>query len=227
MTTFHLGDRWARLNCALRLLEQGNQFSIYLPDKFSTDILELLDLGLLQPHIVTSRSPDEPYSKPLIRHIDTEDTAYRCAYFPTKLRHRPRANAIGYSFSASWRADEKIPPDAGEILRMLKASLPGFEFVAMGRPHQADVTALVRALAGVRLLLSVDNGVAHVARSVGLPLFLLEHQWPVARGFPADACGYTKLTSETAAAEILKKLRGEANGTAQPSEGACSRLSSS
>jgi hypothetical protein len=187
---FHLGDRWARLNCALRLIEKGEDIGLWLPDAESHQILSLLDYGEMPIRILSEEPVWDAGSRRLIRRI--ERGAYDCRYFPTKVRHNPAGSTIGIAADANWRADEKIPPDLEDRLSALRCVLDGWEFVRLGRPHQHDLSDLIRVLSTVQLLVSVDNGVAHVSRSVRVPLLLIHHRLPVSRGFPPQACHYVQ-----------------------------------
>jgi len=206
--SFHLGDRWSRINFALRLIEQRHRMGIYLPDQLCKDIVDALDIGDLQPHLTDVKDRTREM-RGLNWYIDQGTRAYSCQYFPTRKRHSPEARKIGYSFSANWRAELKIPRHPDKLLNTLRQRFQGFDFVPLGLPHQTTIGELVDVLASVRLFLSVDSGVAHVARSVGTPLFLLEYKWGVERGFPSAACHYTKVTRSDAGDHLERFLLGE------------------
>jgi hypothetical protein len=209
LRNFHLGDRWARLNCALRLLEAGDDFALCIRDDLTREILELLDVGALQPVLTTETPNDNHISKRLIHRIDSGDAAYRTPYFPTKREWRPNGQIVSYSFSANYTRAAKVPPQPAQIIEELRSNLPSYHFVEVGKLHQASVTEVVRILAQSHCLLSIDNGIAHIARSVGVPLFLLEHLAPISRGFPPGMCRYTKVTQSNAATVICDYLRGK------------------
>src|SRR6266478_7681929 len=131
---FHLGDRWARLNYALRLLEAGEEFQLSLPDSSAHEILEALQLdGLRERLQFGPPSSDEP-SRELSRRIDRGAAAYNCRYFPTRQLHASPAQAIGYTFEANWRREEKIPPITEALLSDLQTALPGWQLMPMGKP---------------------------------------------------------------------------------------------
>jgi hypothetical protein len=206
LRSFHLGDRWARVNYALRLLETGEKFSICVRDDLTKEILDLLDFGGLSPSFTTATPEDNSASALLIHKIDGGTRAYQCSYFPTKKKWHLVARVISYSFAANWMTSEKVPPYVDQIISDLRSYLPDYRFVEIGKPHQASLKAVVHVLARARLLLCIDNAMAHIARSVGVPLFLLEHSLPVNRGFPVEACRYTKVTQADAATVIWKYL---------------------
>jgi hypothetical protein len=205
--SFHLGDSWARLNYALRLLEQGEQFSIYLPNQMTRDIFGLLDIGSVRPALLPERQKPNADSKRLFDRIDKGAAAYQCRYFPTKVGHKPEGLTIGYTFDAQWQVEQKVHPNLKSILEKLRERLPSYTLKPIGQPHQKTVPEVVAALAGLQLLIAVDNGIAHVARSVGVPLFLVEHNWPLLRGFPVENCIYTKVTVEDAEEKIFHYTR--------------------
>lgn len=199
---FHLGDCWARLNYALRLLEAGERFAIYLPNEMTRQIFDLLEIGRLRPHLLKERPTANPDSQEIFRRVDTGSAAYECVYFPTRIAWQPQGWEIGYALDANWQREAKIPPDVDDIIPALREALPHCTFVPLGLPHQASVTELVARMASLRLVLSVDNGIAHVARSVGVPLFLLEHLHALRRGFPPSRCTYTKVTRQ----DLVEKI---------------------
>lgn len=201
---YHLGDRWARLNLALRRIEGGEEIALYLPDDGAREILSSLDIGHIQPNLLAEKPAIDAESRKIIRQISTGETAYRCRSLPAKMRHTPAGRLVGVSLAANWRPSEKIPTGIENTISSLRSLLPSHEFVSVGKPHQNSVTELVAALARLQLLLSVDNGVAHVARSVGVPLFLLEHLLPISRGFPREACDYTLVKSHTVIDSVLE-----------------------
>ena len=191
---YHLGDRWARLNYALRLLEEGEDFAIYLPDSDAYQIIEALDIGSLKPRLLPTKPAPDPESRALVRSISGGTKAYECKYFPTKIRHDPDPNLMGYAFGANWRSEAKTPIDLYATLDHARRELPWYNFVPVGRPYQSNVSEIVQILSKVRLLISLDNGIAHVARSLRTPLCLIQHLHPLERGFPKSACTYTTST---------------------------------
>lgn len=209
LRNYHLGDRWARLNYALRLLEQGEEFGLWLSDRNAEEIIAALDVGTLKPNILVRRPNSDPLSRKLIHHIDSGTTAYSCRYFSTFARHSSSGLTIGYTFSANWRVDQKVPPGLDNTLATLKSELSQYTFVPLGLPHQNSVTELIATLAGVSCIVSVDNGVAHVARSVGVPIFLVEYEHPLSRGFPVTACSYTRVTKESLVKDVAAALSGQ------------------
>jgi hypothetical protein len=204
--SFHLGDSWSRLNYALRLLEQGEEFSIYLPNRMTRDILDSLDLGTLRPRLLANRRKPDTNSKELFRRIDQGSAAYACNYFPTKVRHRPDGKVVGYSLDAHWNSLNKVPNGIGRLIGALQSTMPSYTFQPIGQPHQNSIPEVIAALAQLTLLVSVDNGIAHVARSVGVPLYLIEHLHPLERGFPSGQCSYVKVSVDDALEKIVDHL---------------------
>lgn len=206
----HLGDHWARINFALRLVQSGESFALSIRDETSMEILSLLAFAPLKVCILQELLPADARSRLLWQRIDSA-AAYQCAYFPTHMRHVSNNGTLGFALEANWRAREKIPPGITDLKNRVKDALPQYSHVLLGRPHQRGLTELVNALAHVDCLIAVDNGVAHVARSVGTPLILLEHNLPIERGFPPDACSYmrVKITDlPTVLRTCLRKLIG-------------------
>lgn len=201
----HLGDNWSRINTALRLSQKQR---VYLRCRYRhcvpivTEILGLLDIQNTDLHVVDREPPDSE----LVTRLVESAASYGTAYFRTKLKHQAERTrpVIAYSFDANWRADEKIPLDVEQLLVALQAKLPHVRMMRVGLPM--TLPEVVQTLSTAKLLVSVDNGIAHVARSVGVPLFLIQHLLPVTRGFPTHACDYTTVTMQNAAETITAYL---------------------
>jgi glycosyl transferase family 9 (putative heptosyltransferase) len=212
----HLGDVWARINTALRLSEiaplyfscrSGNCYPVV------NQVLDLLDMGSAYFRVVRQQPAN---AQSLNAFIDSPES-YKTVYFPTKTRHScgEATKTIAYSFDAQWHADEKIPPKLDDVLRALSAELPDYCHVRVGLPM--SLRDIVETLAAAQLVLSVDNGIAHVARSVSVPLFLIEHLLPVERGFPPNSCFYTKVNHGNIVDAVVNFIHGLQAGAKQPS----------
>lgn len=236
---YHLGDKWARINYALRLMEAGPvSLEKYFPfpkhgrlvsrltsgrarhlksrypfvlvintkDLTSCQIVNSLDLGDFRPPIVFSDRVTYSHYGTL---VDNPNASYSCPYYPTKIRHTPnQSKTIALSLDASWNAISKTPPLNEPIQKLLK-SLPDYKFIQINRKTYPDVVSVIELLSRVAILISVDNGIAHIARSVGVPLFLIEHQLSLDRGFPTFACRYQKVIIDTLPSVVYHYLRRE------------------
>lgn len=230
----HIGDKWSRLNWAIRLLQSGGVPLVndmpFLPkegriisrilarkarmakgvpfvlvfhkeDTTSQQIIELLDFGDFKPPIYIS-----PYYTRIRRLIDCP-SSYQVPYYPTKIRYNPIGNLIACSFASNWNREAKTPHDLYANFWQLKKTLPEYNFVSITKATHPTITSVVDTLSQASLLLAVDNGICHIARSVGVPMFIIEHKWPLERGFPTTVCQYTKVSSDNLIAPIWDFLR--------------------
>lgn len=142
-----------------------------------------------------------------LRNKFESENSYHTIYFPTKITHDPRytENIIVYNFSARWEKEKKRPEKIEEILSTIQSKLPNIKLIQVGLPM--SLTQTVKLLAKSKLLLSIDNGIAHVARSVGVPMFLIEHKLPLSRGFPESSCQYVKVTKDSAVDIITSHVK--------------------
>jgi len=97
----------------------------------------------------------------------------------------------------------KAPPDVMSIL----TAFPDKKFIKLGLP--LSIENIVEHLSTCTLLVSIDNGIGHIARSVGCPHVLIEHEWDVERGFPVNQSNYHKAKGTQ---EAIKKIRNTHNG---------------
>jgi hypothetical protein len=174
------------------------------------DVLDLLDLGRVRLEIVKQR----PAASRCVTSFVESAESYETVYYPTKVTYpvRELTKTIAYSFDAQWRRNQKIPLDLDSLLDDLSGRLPDYRLHRVGLPM--SLSDIVQTLASSRLLLSVDNGIAHVARSVGVPLALIEHLLPVERGFPRRSCVYTKVTRDNAVEKVVGQLNPSYSPTA-------------
>lgn len=234
---YHLGDKWARLNFALRLMQSGSialEHTFPLPkygrlisrltasrtrtmqsqypfvlvldknDETACEIIEALDLGDFSPPIFYT---DRPTYFRFGTLIDNPD-GYACPYYPTKITHQSENQTIAIALGSGWNSEAKLPPDLKPKLKKLKNDLKRYNFVEITIDSHPNIPSLIKELSKAVLLISVDNGVAHVARSVGTPLFLIEHELSLDRGFPTFACKYHKVTVDTIGPIVYHYTKG-------------------
>jgi hypothetical protein len=48
--------------------------------------------------------------------LDLGTGAYQCRYFPTRLRHNPEHDLIGFAIGANWRVEDKVPLNLETLL---------------------------------------------------------------------------------------------------------------
>lgn len=187
---WHLGDFWCRLNYLLREVETDHRDRIYeircVTEDLYNFVTQLYNLLDLPEDLINSI---EINSKPGGRRAEDREQTYKCKYFETKKKWSiTDRKVICYSFDASWKANLKIPPDISNILH--DADLKDYKFIKVGLPR--TIEDIIDLLSICDVLVTVDNGIAHLARSVKCPTIIVEHKWGLDRGFPRGSCEYIK-----------------------------------
>jgi hypothetical protein len=131
-----------------------------------------------------------------------------CHYPRTKIPYTGGSKKICYTFEANWIVDKKIPPGIERILEV--KDFQEYEFVKMGLPISLEDN--VKLLSECAMFVGVDNGICHVARSVGCPSFLIEHLHPMKNGFPYEYCKYTHCYGVDDTINKMMKHLGDMNG---------------
>lgn len=201
----HLGDVWSRTNFALRIAESVPlSFGFRDPRcrPFVEEVVDLLEISEVHFEFVAA----QPNGSESITSYVESVASYQARYFPTKVKHSPAKaeKLVAFSCDAQWRREEKVPSGLDTAVQDLALLREDYRFVRVGLPM--SIGEIVRVSAAATLVLSVDNGIAHVARSVGTPLYLIEHRWGLERGFPTGACSYTKVTIDSLASALNSAL---------------------
>jgi hypothetical protein len=100
---------------------------------------------------------------------------HREAYVPTRRRWAPRRSRI---VACQLETHTVHTPErfcAPGLADALRAELPGFELVALGRHRHLGIRDIVEVLARCAAFVGIDSGISHVAHSVGTPVFLKDH----------------------------------------------------
>jgi len=197
----HLGDNWARLNFnilnvksnVIIKMKKNNEINYY------ENLLSLLDLSEWPWSIrIAKWNENIQINKKTIDNT----SVYKKKYFPTKIKWSKdkMTNTIGYSFEANFLKHEKIPPWLNILI--LKTLFPNLVFIKLGLPM--SLSTIITILSSCKCYIGIDNGITHVARSVGCPIGIIEHIYNVEIGHPSDIVSYKKLKSLMAVAEFLK-----------------------
>ena len=177
----HLGDCWSYMNFLLYKNPQGViRCTSPNPDRveFYKRIYNLLNSDT---KVIFEVGSDYDYSYSKSKQM------VEFKFLSTKIKYRA-GNYICYSFDANWIVDKKIPQNVDEILKhksfcdiqKIKCSLP------------LSIEDDVYLLANCKLYVGVDNGISHIAKSVGCPMLLIEHIHPLEDGFPSKYNNYIK-----------------------------------
>lgn len=169
----HVGDTIAIFNEINRLLEDGCDVSIAdtidnLPryqmfrDLFNMD-WDMKLTGTIEGFNTRFRNFKKLYGvKPI----------------PTKVRHNGsiKYNKITYTMDAVFMKEDKLDPS---WLDVLGYNVP---WICVEKPM--TFVDKVEAIAKSDLYIGPDNGIAHLCRSIGTPMIILEYKWPLILGFP-------------------------------------------
>lgn len=116
-----------------------------------------------------------------------------------KISHIPKLyKKITYTKDANWKIDEKLNPEWDKLW----GTFPGVEWIEVNR-NVGDATKCQQLIAESDLFIGVDNGVSHLAKSIGTPMILLEHTWELERGFPSNIFSYTKAKTNDEVISII------------------------
>jgi hypothetical protein len=128
--------------------------------------------------------------QPLIKH---SNYLYCRWFLPTKTTWNIEKveKKICYGIVSKYAARNKIPPNMDEIMEKLRGMYPGFEFVELSRP--LTVADYVRELSSCYFFFGTDNGIGHINRSVGAPMFILRYKHGIDHCFVPEFCNYHEI----------------------------------
>jgi hypothetical protein len=184
----HLGDYWSRMMHALVYAQLHDESTLVVPANeverhtICKQIYDLVDFDKKWNYLYdVNKTVNFKYT------TFSSKLSYNCIYFPTKQKWKAnKSKKICYSFDANYEKDKKTPPDIEESIKIKE--IDEYQKVRVGLPM--DLYQVVKELSECEFLVTLDNGIAHVARSVGCPIILVQHTFSVARGFPPGSCEY-------------------------------------
>lgn len=177
----HLGDCWAYMAWLLTREGDDRCTKVVSPNSDRVDfyrrIYNLMD---------TDGSLVFEVSKEYDQKIGKRRFLVDCIYPRTKITYECKTNIICYTFDANSFVDRKIPPNISKILQV--ESFKNYKFVDVGLPLTLEDS--IKLLSSCKIFVGVDNGLSHVARSVGCPSFLVEYLFPITNAFPYEYFEY-------------------------------------
>lgn len=167
------GDQWAGINL---MLNYARHHFDTIPLLHSTG-----DLNRLHKEILAELSYSysiELTSLPATHHLSGFDV-WATDYFPTKVRWKPSVahRYCCYQFDGDSAALEKNPSSGDLMILLVWLQQCGFEAVGLGK--HLSVAQCVEIASESAFFVGVDSGMSHLAHSVGVPMFLLQHQLPI------------------------------------------------
>lgn len=170
----HLGDQWALLNWAIHESERTQT------DMRVSTVVEGIDYRTRLQEILTSLEhagrvtlTDEPATRYLLAR-----EVWLCPrpYKPTRVRWQAPGHGICYQFDSGHVGPKKCPDEA-EAARLIEFLQP-YGAVALGR--ERTLGECIAIAASSRAFVGICGGMSHLAHSVGVPVFLIQYQKPVA-----------------------------------------------
>lgn len=107
---------------------------------------------------------------------------------------------ITYTKDGYWMADQKLNPEWDSLW----GSITEIEWIEVNRNINNTLKAQ-QTIAESDLFIGVDNGVAHMAKSTGTPMILLEHKLLLERGFPKNVVKYETAHTNQEAINLIYK----------------------
>jgi hypothetical protein len=107
---------------------------------------------------------------------------------------------ITYTRDANWMPDQKLNPEWNTLWDSIKT----LQWIEVNKNTGGNLQCQ-KLIAESDLFIGVDNGVSHMAKSVGIPMILLEYKLGLERGFPSSIVQYTKATTNEEIINLIKK----------------------
>jgi len=198
--TTHLGDGWASCNGALyvaaghglnKLIAQTNKYNINI----MRDIFSSLDCGGIEVEVVKSPSVseyDHMVEMTKLGYVAPHNYMFLYArrFTPSKITWDVSKvkKKICYGFKAGFKAHNKTPPNIDGILSHLKEMYPGFEFLHL--THPMTINDYIEHLSTCYFYIGLDQGIGHINRSVGAPMFIIRYKHDIERCYIPEFCDY-------------------------------------
>jgi hypothetical protein len=188
----HLGDYWCRINYMLRLVgeveEQYDEIHFLTPAKrpYMYEMGGLINSLLDYPFknkLSVKQVPNEEFKLDI--HIASKKrcaAAYFCNYYRTERKWEnieKKENKVCVAYDANFCKDQKTPIYLKQLNEVLSED---FEVVEL--THPMTVNEYITHLSECKCFFTVENGISHIARSVGCPIIITEHQYPASTGHP-------------------------------------------
>ncbi len=167
-----LGDRWASTNLLIRLAAaKHTQIRVsYAGRRQLHD--EIMSVLAAPRHAILYT--DEPGTVQLDGF-----NVWAAEFYPTYTQWswRNRAQRVTVHFDGVSAAEDKNPPTLEKQRLLATLVMMGYEIRFLH--GKMPLTEVVDELAESLFFISVDSGFAHIAHSVGVPIFLLQYKLPV------------------------------------------------
>jgi len=186
-TNMHFGDTWCNINYLITLSHHlGIHTLVHPGTDLNRRMFNYFSEGTLTFIEFTSKKPTHYFDQD--RAIEHLEAILKLPYHHTKYPHKRERSIIAYAFDANFERENKRPPYVDHIIPTLQNDYRDISFVELGVTIGLDST--MSHLANDIGIICVDSGVAHLARSVGTPMIMIQHNWPLERGFPNSVCKY-------------------------------------
>ena len=174
--TTHFGDRWARTQYILKNIPGECNINCGLDHHRDVmrDIIDSIDHKRDNIHITKLYFGK---SWRFLAHNDSfvsDSEVYKTEYYNTKQNWKnslTNDNKICYSFDSNYCNKNKTPENVSSIVDYLIQR--NFQLINVG--SHMKMTDVIVALSTCKVFISVDNGLAHVARSVMCPHIIINY----------------------------------------------------
>ena len=178
------GDTWARLQYVLR---SGRYSILHCETEKRLKLLQRLLSTIDCPHrhrlLFSLEDLGEQWGAQPNGHFFAAPRIYGCRYYSTLVHWRKEImdpSKLCYSFDPHWRNSNKGALNPSQIFQ----SFPDYQFRRLSWLVKEPVENIIKELATCKLLVSLDNGMAHIARSVGCPHVLIRDGTVIEKHFP-------------------------------------------
>ena len=188
----HLGDLWATLSyCVV------NDAEIVIDDKCDKDRINFIKNLLYNFYNSENIKVEVGKKEEGTERIRNHSKMFAHPYRMTKLLYENFTNKICYAFTANWKKEEKIPPWISQLEEKLKS----IDAINIIKPM--DINEAIGHLTACKFFITVDSGLAHIARSVGCPLYIIKYKLDITRPYPKEFCDHTVIETLEEACKLI------------------------
>jgi hypothetical protein len=198
---YHFGDILCIISEIERLHNEGND--VWIGDRDTDEVnnryLEYLSMYKLNWSYKSANHFNWNYS---YRHF-TE--LYKNPPLIARIQHDNSKiyKKITYTRDANWMPDQKLNPEWNTLWDSIKT----LQWIEVNKNTGGNLQCQ-KLIAESDLFIGVDNGVSHLAKSIGTPMILLEYELGLERAFPSSVVQYTKAkTNEEVVSLIQSKYK--------------------
>lgn len=191
---YGFGDHWGAVNWLLMQSELQNQKMLFSCGGWSKHVRTMIDC-------IESTGDVEAIESGRGIALPKVEQLYHLKYLPTKKRwsYKHIDNVVCYQLKGHWKGSLKNPPNRDIRIILDHINSLGYEAIKMGKP--LTIPECINLACASKCLVCVDSGMAHLCRSIGIPIFMIKYRYTLDRGHPRNT--YTLCNGTT---DCLNKL---------------------